>query len=193
MKNQVVDATCIDRLIHGDEAAFAAVYDCYAQKVYRAALRFLKDTAQSEEVVQEVFIQLWIYRDKLDADRNLWLYIFVITKRLSLNMLRQAHRASNATEKLLLQTEVAVNNTEDFVIQHDIEQFTEKIIEQLPPQQKLIFQLSRVEGLTHKEIADQLHISPNTVKNHMTDALKKLKAQLKYADFGLLVLLFFHK
>jgi RNA polymerase sigma-70 factor (ECF subfamily) len=83
------------------------------------------------------------------------------------------------------------NDTEEDMLVSDLEQFTERIINKLPRQQQLIFRLSRVEHLTHKEIADQLQISPNTVKNHMVEALKTLKSQLQYSDLIFMLALFF--
>ena len=192
MTNKLVDGDAIHQLIAGDESAFTVIYDRYGQKVYRLAFRFLKDRQQSEEIVQETFISLWLNREKLDANGNLWLYLYVISKRLSLNALRQVGKSSVLVEKLLHRISELENTTEEEVLAHDLEHYAEKIIEKLPRQQQLVFKLSRVEGLSHKEIAEQLHISPNTVKNHMVEALKTLKAHLKYSDFLYIVVLFIH-
>jgi len=177
----------------GDESAFAAVYEWYGEKVYRLAFRFLKDQAYSEEIVQETFIKLWLTKDKLDPQRDLWLYLFVIAKRLSINTLRQHYQSANAFEQLAIKMAEIHNVTEEEIIAHDLEQFTQKILQKLPKQQQQIFKMSRLEGLTHKEIAERLRISPNTVKNHMVEALKTLKSYLKYADFMCLILLYFYK
>jgi len=190
--NKLADSKAIQRLIADDESAFTAVYELYSEKVYRLAFRFLKDREQSEEIVQEAFINLWLSRKKLDPDGNMWLYLYVISKRLSLNALRQVGKSSVLIEKLLRQISELQNTTEEEVLAHDLEHYAEKIIEKLPRQQQIVFKLSRVEGLSHKEIAEQLHISPNTVKNHMVEALKTLKTHLKYSDFLYLLILFFH-
>jgi RNA polymerase sigma-70 factor (ECF subfamily) len=76
------------------------------------------------------------------------------------------------------------------VLLRDLEQYADKVIATLPRQQKMVYMLSRDKGLSHKEIAEQLQISPNTVKNHIVEALKTLKAQLKYSDF-ICILFFF--
>ena len=192
MNNKLVDSNAIQGLIAGDESAFTAVYELYSEKVYRLAFRFLKDKEQSEEIVQEAFINLWLSREKLDVDGNMWLYLYVISKRLSLNALRQVGKSSILVEKLLQQVSELQNTTEEEVLAHDLEHYAEKIIEKLPRQQQLVFKLSRVEGLSHKEIAEQLQISPNTVKNHMVEALKTLKTHLKYSDFLYLLIIFIH-
>jgi len=192
VSNKLVDGNAIQQLIAGDESAFTAVYELYSEKVYRLAFRFLKDREQSEEIVQETFINLWLSREKLNADGNMWLYLYVISKRLSLNALRQVGKSSSLVEKLLHQISELQNTTEEEVLAHDLEHYAEKVIEKLPRQQQLVFKLSRIEGLSHKEIAEQLQISPNTVKNHMVEALKTLKYHLKYSDFLYLLIIFIH-
>ena len=181
MHNKLIDSNSIRQLIDGNEDVFTAVYEQYSEKVYRLAFRFLKDKALSEEVVQETFINVWLSREKLDPEGNMWLYLYVVAKRLALNSLRQACKSNDFIENLLNFMEEQ-NSTEEEVLARDLENFTGKIIEKLPRQQQLVFKLSRVEGLSYKEIAEQLHISPNTVKNHMVEALKTLRAQLRYSD-----------
>lgn len=179
----------IRRLIMGDQAAFEKIYDLCSEKLFRLAFRFLKDDEQSEEIVQEAFIQLWLNREKLDPEGNVWLYLYVIGKRLSLNQLRTLSQSKIYTEKLLAHFEETHNTTEEVVLAHDLELIAERVIGDLPRQQQIIFRLSRVEGYSHQEIADQLNISTNTVKNHMGTALKTIKARL--SDCGLLCLFFF--
>lgn len=193
MSNEVIDSSCIRRLTAGDELAFAFVYKHYSVKVYRIAFRFLKDEAYSEEIVQETFIKLWLTRDKLDIEGNLWLYLFVITKRLSLNALRQQHKSAEAIQHLAAQTTAIIYETEEQVASHELEQLTQKILQKLPPRQQIIFKMSRIDGLTHRQIAEHLHISPNTVKNHMVNAMKSLKLYLNHANLMWLMLLYFRK
>lgn len=183
----------IQRLIAGDESAFSKVYGFYSGKVYRLAFRFLKDKEQSEEIVQEAFINLWLNREKLDPEGNPWLYLYVIAKRLSLNALREVSKSATLTEKLLSRIKEAQNTTEEGIIANELENSIDKIIDKLPKQQQLIFKLSRIEGLSHKEIADQLQISPNTVKNHMVEALKTLRTHLKYSNLTYFAILLFWK
>lgn len=191
MNNQLLDSESIRLLIAGDESVFTLAYELYSEKIYRLAYKFLKDKEQSEEIVQETFINLWLNREKLDPYGNIWLYLFVIAKRLSLNALRQSARAVHLPDEILHSVMETHNGTEEEVLAHDLEQYTERIIQKLPRQQQLVFKLSRVDGLSHKEIAEQLHISQNTVKNHMVEALKTLKLSLKYSDLIFFIILSF--
>lgn len=179
----------IQRLIDGRNSVVELIYSKYHIKVYNLAMRFLKDKDLASEIVQETFIKLWVNRGKLDPSGNLWLYIFVIAKRLSLNKLREINRSQNLFEKLVSRIERIHNPTEDTILEKDLLSFTEKIITTLPSQQQKVYRLSREEGLTHKEIATKLHISSSTVNNQLTDALKKLRTELKYCDILYLLVL----
>lgn len=181
----------IERLRMGDESAFSLIYDQCSGQVYRLAFRFLKDKALSEEIVQETFIKLWLNRDKLDVSGNMWLYLYVIAKRLSLNALRQINQSAELFETLLLNIEQAHNSTEEEILAADMERFTDEVLNKLPKQQQLVFKFSRIDGLTHQEIAQKLEISPNTVKNHIVEALKTIKANLKHSDLMYFMFLLF--
>ncbi|MFD1628308.1 RNA polymerase sigma factor [Pseudopedobacter beijingensis] len=187
----VTNFISIENLRKGDQQAFEHVYKNYGAQVYRLAFRFLKDKAQSEEIVQETFIKLWLNREKLDINGNLWLYLYVIAKRLSLNELRKISQSEELSAQLLLNITDAHNGTEEEVLAADMEKFTESVLNKLPNQQQTIFRLSRVEGLTHQQIAEKLGISPNTVKNHMVEALKNIKNQLKDTELVYFITLLF--
>lgn len=181
----------IKLLRSGDEAAFARIYKQFSTQVYQLAFRFLKDKAQSEEIVQETFIKLWLNKEKLDKEGNLWLYLYVIAKRLSLNALRKIGQSEELFAQLLINIKEAHNHTEEDILAADMERFTEMVLAKLPNQQRIIFRLSRVEGLTHLQIAEKLQISPNTVKNHMVSALKTIEASLKRTDLIYFIALLF--
>lgn len=184
----------IKLLRSGDEAAFARIYKQFSTQVYQLAFRFLKDKEQSEEIVQETFIKLWLNKEKLDKEGNLWLYLYVIAKRLSLNALRKIDQSEELFAQLLIHIKEAHNHTEEDILAADMEKFTEMVLDKLPNQQRIIFRLSRVEGLTHSQIAEKLQISPNTVKNHMVAALKTIEANLRHTDLiYFIALLFFFK
>jgi RNA polymerase sigma-70 factor (family 1) len=184
-----VNSHDIQQLVLGDQSAFEQVYDLCSERVYRLAYRFLKDQEQCEEIVQETFINLWLNKEKLDPEGDIWLYLYVVSKRLSLNALRKIATSKYHTDRLLYYFTEAHNGAEEQVLVNDLELMAEKVISELPKQQQIIFKLSRVEGYSHKEIADQLNISPNTVKNHMGSALKTIKSRL--SDGGLVCLFIF--
>ncbi len=183
----------IKRLREGNESAFQHVYQSLAPKVYGFAYRFLKDKAQSEEVVQEAFITLWENREKLDQERPLEPYLFTISKRLVLDSLRKATSSQALREKLMLKISENHNETEESIILSDLMAFAEKAIRELPRQQQVVFRLSRFEGLSYEEIGERLNLSKNTVKNHLVVALKTLKTQLASQEmtYALAFLIYF--
>ncbi|SEL39088.1 RNA polymerase sigma factor [Parapedobacter koreensis] len=173
-----VDSSTIRRLMAGDEAAFRLIYELHSEQVYQLAFRFLKDAAWSEEIVQDVFLKLWLNRNGLDEQGNMWRYLYVIAKRLCLNKLREIRKSAILFDQLIQGMEAAKDEVEEQLMAEELEGYAQQLIASLPKQQQLIFKLSRVDGLSHKEIAVQLGLSPNTVKNHMVQALKRLKLAL---------------
>jgi len=182
----------IELLIKGDELAFRKVYDSHNEQVYRLAIRFLKDESWSEEIVQETFLKLWVNRQTLDTAGNIWLYLYVIAKRLCLNRLREIKKSTEHFELLITRMEYETSLSEVGLEVKEIERLLQDAIMKLPRQQQEVFQLSRNEGLSHKEIAERLKISPNTVKNHMVQALKNLKAIMHGAGYVSILLLLYY-
>ena len=186
-----VETSTILRLMDGDEIALREVYEVYAERVYQLAFRFLKDTARSEEIVQDVFMKLWLNRESLDEQGNIWLYLYVIAKRLCLNKLREISKSTVLFEQLMRRIERAGNQADEQLLADELNQQAQQLIARLPKQQRMIFKLSREEGLSHNEIAQKLGLSPNTVKNHMVQALKTLKSTLQQSGYTYLVALTF--
>ncbi|MHB1178226.1 MAG: RNA polymerase sigma factor [Daejeonella sp.] len=177
-KDVSCDAELIFRLQEGDESAFRIVFELYFLKLYNFSFRFLKDKEQSREVIQEVFLSLWLNRVKLDEQYPIAPYLYTITRRLTLNMLRHAVSSQAAVDKLWHNVQKISNETEEAVLLGDLEHFIERALAKLPKQQQLVFRMSRQQELSYDEIAEELHISRNTVKNHLVAALKTLRTQL---------------
>lgn len=180
---RTIPPSTIYLLKNGDEASFRLIYEKFSGSVYYLAVKFLKDTAWSEEIVQEVFLKLWINRASLDENGNMWLYLYVLAKRLCFNRLRDIRKSKESFDKLMITIEKVSECTEDEVLKTDLEQYLNRSIALLPDRQKMIFKLSRDEGLSHKEISEELGISSNTVKNHLVEALKTLKKSLHKTDY----------
>ncbi|CAL1520166.1 RNA polymerase sigma-70 factor [Chitinophaga sp. MM2321] len=164
------------RVADGDEKAFRKIFDLYKEPFYAAALKMTRSDETAEEIVQEVFVTLWLRRANLAAVEHPSSYLFTIVY----NCIR-AHFKKLAIEKRLKQNigeqhPVGECLTEERLIDKENQQLLQDIIHQLPPQQQLIYQLSRKQGLSRDEIADHLAISPHTVKNHLLKALKYIRS-----------------
>lgn len=94
-----------------------------------------------------------------------------------------------AIDALWTDMEKVINETEESLLLSDLRQFTESALVQLPPQQQLIFRMSRYQGLSYDEIAEQLHLSRNTVKNHLIAALKTLRTHFNQSDVAYFILI----
>src|SRR5690606_10968815 len=167
----------IIRMRTGDQAAFKAIFLFYEKRLYSFSFRFLKDREQAEEILQEVFLNLWINREKIDSSYPLGSFLYTVTRRLTLNYLRQAANSQKLKEKLWISIKESQNETEEAVLLADLKRQINQSVQKLPRQQQLVFRLSRDEGLSHEEIAQRLRISSNTVKNHLVQALKRIRLQ----------------
>ncbi|MEH6305083.1 RNA polymerase sigma-70 factor [Olivibacter sp. CPCC 100613] len=162
----------------GNEIAFRQIYDRYRTKIVSFACRFLKNEEDAEEIMQETFIRFWQARDKLDHSFTAAPLLFTISRRLVLNELRKIAKSEKAIAQLSKKTEELDQLSQDIMVAKEIDEKSKEALNYLSPQQKVIFCLSRYEGLSHDQIAEQLHISPNTVNNHLVESLKKIRKHL---------------
>lgn len=162
----------------GDEKAFKLVFEQNFHKLYAFAYKMLKSKEQAEEVVHDAFLSAWNNRDRINASLPITPYIYTITKRLALNALRQIANSQRAVDELWKQLEDRTNLTEEAILFNDLQRFAESKVALLPPQQQQIFRMSKEEGLSHEEISQKLHLSKNTVRNHLFLALKTLRQHL---------------
>ena len=178
------------RLKTGDENAFQVIFNEWYDKILNFSYRYLKNRELSEEIVQDTMIQLWLNRDKINEDLPLAPYIFTIVRRLSLNSLRQIATSRNATQKLFLDMEVAVNTTEDAISVAELKRITDEALNLMPKQQQQVYRMSRNEGLSLDEISNELGIMKNTVKKHLSEALKAIRKHysLRYCLFFISIL-----
>jgi len=166
------------RVAYGDEKAFTEIFYHYSKRIYPFVLKKTKSETIAEEIVQEIFIKLWTNREKLSHIENYESYIFAIAA----NKVYKHFKKIAGEEKLIKALWDRINElhygTEEIIELKESEGLINKVIEQLPPQRKKIYQLSREQGLSHAEIAEQLKISPSTVNNQLTEALRYLKQHL---------------
>lgn len=150
---------------------FEQVFDSYKQQVYNQVYFIVKSEYAAEELTQEIFIKLWMNKDALKDVDNLGGYIYTIVRNYSLNYLRKAASDTRLVNELMRVAVTSSNNTEAHIAVADCKQLISAAIDQLSPQRKLVYKLSREEGLNYDEIAAHLQLSKHTVKNHLLAAL----------------------
>jgi RNA polymerase sigma-70 factor (family 1) len=169
--------TLLNHLSKNDEDAFREIFVLFSDQVYSFSFKLTRDRITAEEMVQEVFLKIWIKRSTLNEIENLSSYLFIITKNLVLNVLKRKAFEERAKAIFIVEAEKVRCDTEEKVIHDDYERILNKTVSQLPPQQKLIYAMCHHEGLQYQEVAQKLKISRLTVKTHMHQALKTIKAQ----------------
>lgn len=169
----------IRRLKEGDNDAFDKLYHMYAEKLYYFALRFLRTKEDAEGLVQDTFIKIWENRENLKPQNSFNAFLFTIARNSIFNQNRK--KLNERAYKVYLKEylDKVHNKTENDVILAETQQKIQKVIATLPPQRKLIFQMSREKGLSYKEISKELNISVKTVEAHMRLALKQVRAEFK--------------
>jgi len=194
MNNAKADRELIVEMNLDNESALGMLYSRYADRVFDLSFFLLKDTGWSEDVVQEVFFKLWVQRAVVDENSELWPYLYVLAKREALNKLRGLRRSKSAFERLLHHIELYAEETDKMLNRKELSQELESYVSQLPAQQQIVFTLSKLDGLSHQQIAEKLNLSKNTVKNHMAQALKHMRKNPISRDLlHILVLYFFFK
>jgi RNA polymerase sigma-70 factor (ECF subfamily) len=178
--NNDITQELIIRLKKGDMLAYDQIYHRYSHKLYSFVYRILKDEADSEDIVQEVFIKIWELREKLDDHKLLDSFIFTIAYNSSIGLIRKRISSSKYREHLRIDSVIQFQaNSFNEIEFNELNRQVEKLIENLPDRQKHVYLSHRDLGLTYPEIAEEMGISKNTVENHMVRALKYLRQNLK--------------
>lgn len=164
------------KLRKGDQLAFAEIYNLYRGKMYTYACNLCKSTETAEEIVQEVFIRIWQKKEQINTEMNFAAYLKKVTLNHVLNHLKKVARDRRLQEELFIYIDTIRNTTEDNLLEKELLKTHDQAIALLPPQKKLIYQMSRNEEMTHEQIAEKLNISKNTVKNHMVEATKFIRS-----------------
>ena len=193
MQDRNSNAELFKLLAEGNELAFRQVFHYYTPRLQPFVFSIVKSDAVAEEIVQDVFLKLWINRHDVAQKDNPSSWLFTVAAHQSLNFLRRMSVERRYIDSVKVQIEQAwlENPTEDQLFLREDEALLKKAIDTLPPQQKLIYSLSRQGGLSHREIANQLNISPNTVKNHIVTAVRTLKEFIRKASLFFCIIFYF--
>jgi RNA polymerase sigma-70 factor (family 1) len=170
----------IEKLRAGDSHAFKQIFDLYQEKLIAYSITIVKDYGVGKDIVQETFLKLWTNRTKLDPEKSLGSYLHTITRNHALNHLKRAGYDKDLKKRIwkIIEADQQRVKTEEKIYGVEIQELVTEAVERLSPQRQYIYHLSRVKGMTHKEIGNELGISKNSVKNQMVTALKEIRAYL---------------
>ncbi len=174
---RATDAALIQKIVQRDESALAALYDRYATLLSSLLNRILRDTQASEEILQDVFFQLWRNAAQFDPARgSLPGWLAVIARNRAISRLRRHHPSQG--EKLLETTVIVPANLENTIAQQQLLGRVKGALESLSTEQRAAIELAYFEGLTHSEIANRTGDPLGTVKTRIRTAVESLKRNL---------------
>ncbi|HYH56274.1 MAG TPA: RNA polymerase sigma-70 factor, partial [Anseongella sp.] len=157
---------------------FEGLFKTHYEALCRCAFRIVRDEAVTEDIVQEVFYSLWSKRTTLQVDTGFKSYLYKASVNGALNHLRKQKNLTSR-EAVFQEGLLTNSNTADHAIHYkETGNRINSVIDALPPACRTVFILSRYENMSHREIAERLNISVNTVENHMSRALKFLRKHL---------------
>lgn len=171
----------------GDESAFEALFRKYYERLCSYVYQYTGNMSDAEEMVQETFLGIWEKRRDLHITTSLKSYLYQTVKNKALNNIRNTRRRRGHLE-IIKNSSQRISDAEDEISANDLKDHLYEGLECLPPKCRKIFQMSRLEGLKHKEIAVKMGIKPKTVENQIGIALKNLRIFL--ADYLEIIVLF---
>jgi RNA polymerase sigma-70 factor (ECF subfamily) len=175
---RVPDSALIERIMAGEEDALSALYDRYAGMLYAMLVRILKDTSAAEEVLQDLFLQLWRGASRFDVSRgSLPAWLLVIGRNRALSRLRRRDRREvlEDPEEFSLDSVPSAGDLEDEAWRRQLMERLRGAMATLPPEQKEALELAYFEGMTQTEIAARTGSPLGTVKSRVRAAMQSLK------------------
>lgn len=172
----------------GDEKAFRQIYEQYWNRIYTMALLYFKSPVVAQDMVQEIFLKVWVSRSELPAITSFGAWLHIIARNFLITTLRK-----RTTQYVWGMEDIGaipdqVPAVDEQLAMKEMAGLIHKAIEQLPPRQQMIYRMGREQGLKLTEVAVTLNLSHNTVREHMSKALKNIRGYLlRHLEIGLLL------
>lgn len=194
-KINIEDYLLVKQLSNGNERAFEKLYQKYRNDIYAFSFSLLKSEFNAEEILQDVYLNVWQNKHKLNPNLSFKSFIFTCAKNACLNLLKRAVYEQTMKDAIFYKINTTSStNILDRIINDEYEILRKKAIKKLPPKRKIIFKMSREEGKSYEDISKELNISISTVKNQMSKALEFIKNFLQVnTDLTFFILLYFIK
>ena len=157
-----------------DKDAFTEIFDYYRDRIFSRTMRFLKSQALAEEIVQDVFLKIWLKRSELQHVQSLHAYISSMANNLIIDRLKNLSYETTARNELSKRQRY-IEDTDYLLRQHEYQQLIQDAINLLPTQQKQVYELAKIAGMNQQSIAEKMHLSKLTVKKHMAKALQFIR------------------
>ncbi|HSE41074.1 MAG TPA: sigma-70 family RNA polymerase sigma factor [Acidobacteriota bacterium] len=173
----MTDNELIQRIKSRDKQAFDLFYDRYAQIIFSLCVRILRDTGEAEDVLQEIFVQIWKEAERFDASRaSVKTWLFTIARSRSLDRYRSRKTMKQRFEDGSSEELHQISSNEDLQSRSVLQQYVANALQQLTKEQKIVLELCYYRGLTQEEIAEMLGEPLGTIKSRIRAALLKLRS-----------------
>jgi RNA polymerase sigma-70 factor (ECF subfamily) len=187
--NLSVSSTTIKAFKDGDKNAFEEIFHHFVDRIFQFSGYYISNKAEAQEITQEVLVKLWENRSRVDAEANFNAYVFTIARNIIFNKHKKRVHEWAYLKHIRNNAGKDENNTEQAVYLDELTHLLNDQIKKMPEKRRIVFEMSRFKGLTHKEIGEKLNISTKTIEVHIRLALKELRIVLKDYYIILLILL----
>ncbi len=173
--NATEEKALLERLRHGDHRAFERIYHAHNKILIGSLFRLLKSPELVEEIMQELFLRLWQYRERIDPEKTIKPYLFKIAAGIAQDIFRKAKSERRYYDYLTHSFSESHTPLDDLIRREDYSEQLDKILRLMPEKQRKVYTLCKLEGLSHEEVSNMLGIAKGTVNAHMRKANLFLK------------------
>lgn len=181
-----IELLLLQQIAAGDEKAFRSLINIYNPVLFPGINRMVKDPEVSQDILQETYLRLWLYRDKMPTIENPRAWILKIAYRRAFTFLqvsKNQFKIKVGISRHISSSHVEIEKSLDF---NTLNNLVKTAVSRLPPQQKKVYQFSRVEGYSQNEIAEMMGLAPQTVKNTMGRALQFIRDHITKSGYLLM-------
>jgi len=186
----LTDKELIVLLRAGDRGAFTQVYNRYWSSMYAHVYKMLRNREEAMDLVQDLFSALWLKSSELNPETKLSGHLYLSARNRVFNLIRQNRVKNDYLGAVIKFAEESGTEMMEQLDEKDLMEAIEAEIRNLPEKMREVFELSRKHNLSHKEIAQQLGISDQTVRKQVQNALRILKPRLQSLGIGMFVLFY---
>ncbi|WP_077438429.1 RNA polymerase sigma-70 factor [Sphingobacterium sp. CZ-UAM] len=159
----------------GDMQAFDVLYHRYSHTIYANILKFIKDKTVAEDLLQDVFVRIWENRLKIDPEQSFAAFLYTCSRNITFNFRRRLKLELESAIQLAQEAVEGENSIDRMLDSKEAQQWVEQLLHKLPQQRQKIFRLSKLEGKSYQEIAQEMGISVSTVRDHIVKANKFIR------------------
>ncbi len=173
------------------EEFFCASFQYYKIPLKTLALRLLKDEVQAQDIIQDVFIDFWEIRHKIEEINNIEAYLFRMTRNKIMDALRKISSDEKLKDQLWRSMNGEINDNAEKIEVRELQEILAKAIDDLPPKRKKIYLLKNEEGKSYQDIAEKMNISQHTVKNQLSSAVGAIRVYItkRFGNLSILIII----